>query len=409
MTNRCIAVFSLPEPSHLAKLLPLVSGLAAAGHAVHVFSHRGFSTQIEAAGARCIDLYSRYPLEAVDFNSVPKACRYVTYAAHYADAVCEDMRRLRPDVIIYDTFAVIGYVVARCLSIPYVNVCAGHNANPSETIRNVQKDLRVDIHPECWKAAERLREQYGIGDASPFSYISSLSPFLNVYCEPPAFLTAAERQTFEPIAFFGSLARDETVPARASNPSDQIGSDSTGKLRVYVSFGTVIWRYYAAEALAALQTIAKTFAGMQHVSALITLGGHDLPRAKIVALERPNVRVERYVDQWAILRNTDLFITHQGLNSTHEAIFQRVPMISYPFFWDQPGLARRCQELGLSIPLVQALRAPVDRAAVVAALEMVASRRDAMIERLQTAWEWEQEVMANRGAVLQRIANLEST
>ncbi len=47
-----------------------------------------------------------------------------------------------------------------------------------------------------------------------------------------------------------------------------------------------------------------------------------------------------------------MFVTHHGLKSTHEAIWQRVPMISYPFFGDQPALAALCQRLGLAVPLV---------------------------------------------------------
>ena len=56
------------------------------------------------------------------------------------------------------------------------------------------------------------------------------------------------------------------------------------------------------------------------------------------------------MDQWAVLGETDLFVTHHGLNSTHEAIFNRVPMLSYPFFWDQPGLAAKCQAFGIARP-----------------------------------------------------------
>ena len=55
-------------------------------------------------------------------------------------------------------------------------------------------------------------------------------------------------------------------------------------------------------------------------------------------------------------RGRRVFVTHHGLNSTHEAIYHRTPMLSYPFFGDQPYLANRCRDLGLSVPLVDTWR-----------------------------------------------------
>jgi len=398
----------MPDPGHFRRLLPMISGLAAAGIAVHVFSHHRFRAQVERAGARFVDLFSAYPLEAADPSSLPRSCRYVTYAAHYAGAVCEDIRRLRPAVIVYGTFAVIGHVVAIRLGIPYVNVCAGHNVNPAEFLRILPGEVRVDLHPNCRKAVARLRDQYGIRDASPFSYIATLSPFLNVYCEPPAFLTPAEREVFEPIAFFGSIVDEESATAGSPSTPARGGLGSGSGLRVYVSFGTIIWRHYAAQALRVLQAVVQALSEMERVSAVITLGGHDLPAAVLADLRKPNVRVESSVDQWEVLQQTDVFLTHNGLNSTHEAIVHRVPMISYPFFWDQPGLARRCQEYGLAVPLVSAIRGPVHPEHVTAALLEVANRRSSMLASLRIAAEWEREVMVGREAVLQRIASLEA-
>jgi MGT family glycosyltransferase len=406
MRNPCIAFFSMPDPGHFRRLLPMISGLAASNVAVHVFSHQQFRTEIEEAGASFFDLFSRYPLELADPGSLPRSCRYVTYAAHYAEAVCDEVRRLRPAVIIYGTFAVIGHVVAIRLGIPYVNVCAGHNVNPVQFLRSLPSDPRVKLHPACWKAADRLRDHYGIRGASPFSFIATLSPFLNVYCEPPAFLKPLEREAFEPVAFFGSIVREGA--ARSSTMPRIPTTDPNGKLTVYVSFGTIVWRHHAAQALQALQAISRAFSGREDISAVISLGGHDLPRQTVAALARPNVRVEGYVDQWEMLRVTDVFITHNGLNSTHEAIFHRVPMISVPFFWDQPALARRCQEYGLAVALVDSVGESVRPEDVTSALLEVANRRDSLLENLQTAYQWERQVMADRGAVLQRVTSLEA-
>jgi UDP:flavonoid glycosyltransferase YjiC (YdhE family) len=121
---------------------------------------------------------------------------------------------------------------------------------------------------------------------------------------------------------------------------------------------------------------------------------------------RPNVAVVRTVDQWRVLSECDVFVTHQGLNSTHEAIFHRVPMISYPFFWDQPALAEKCRQFGLALPLTGVPRGDVSMADVAAAWERFECERDAMRAALEIAREWELAVMAERPNVIRQIRDL---
>lgn len=400
MTRESAAVFGMPERGHFKRLLPLISGLASAGLPTHVFTDLRFRKDVERVGGRFIDLFAGRPIERADATSIPVPCRYVSFAGYYADHVVREVAALRPGIIVHDTFAVIGVPAAIRLKVPRVNVCAGHNLAPAPTMETLHRDPRVRISEECWRAIRLLRERHGMPDASPFSYISALSPNLNVYCEPPEFLRAEEREVFQPIAFFGSLSLEDTN--RKTIPASPFGGDAARKLRIYVSFGTVIWRYYEAVALHALEAICEALSAIDGVVAVISLGGME-PTKRTARLAQHNVLVESYVDQWNALREASVFITHQGLNSTHEAIFHQTPMISYPFFADQPGLAKRCQELGLAVPLVEAVRGPVDPADVRSALAAVVSERDAMRARLTEARRWELETIRARGAVIERI------
>lgn len=138
---------------------------------------------------------------------------------------------------------------------------------------------------------------------------------------------------------------------------------------------------------------------------MISLGGAErLPLA--ARLARPNVRVAGYVDQLRLLRDATLFVTHQGLNSTHEAVLRQVPMLSYPFFGDQPRLAARCRELGLALPLADTPRAPLTPETVRAAFARIEARRPALTGRLAAARDWELAVIARRPAVIARIRAL---
>lgn len=400
-----VAVFCMPERSHLHRLLAVVAGLARRDVAVSVFTDEGFREPVERVGGHFVDLFKRYPLEAADGTSRPLPCRYVSFAGYYGEALMVEMARLRPSLIVYDTFAVIGFVLGRELGVPYVNVCAGHDMSPANAIARLEHDRRLALSEAGRRAIDQLRDRWGVLDASPHSYLTGVSPYLNLYCEPEVFLSPSARQALEPVAFFGSLPPPEMRTHRDGGAWG-VGSLDVSSLRVYASCGSVVWRYYAPEALGALTALAEAIAATEHARALISLGGHALPMDLRARLQHPRVAVAQYVDQWRVLEHASLFMTHHGLNSTHEAIYHRVPMLSYPFFGDQPYLAARCHELGLAIPVVDTPRAPVTAADFRRALAGAATESPRLARCLAQAREWEREVFESREAVIDRILGL---
>ncbi|HZR82039.1 MAG TPA: glycosyltransferase [Candidatus Binatia bacterium] len=385
---------------HLQMLVPVIEALCARGCTVRVLTERDLQPMVERAGGRFVDLYAGRPLESADATSLPVPCRFVSFAGAHAEQLTEEVKRFSPELVVYDTFSVIAPVVARRLGIPYVNVCPNHAPVPSRLVAELRGDPRVAVSEECWRAVRRLREAHGMSRAHPFSYVEELSPYLNLYCEPSEFLDASDRAALEPIAFFGSLAPELRRAAAAP-----VFPSAGGRLRVYVSFGTVVWWYFEAKALAALEAIARACEDLD-ADVVIALGGHALDARARTALARPNATIAQFADQWAALAEADVFVTHHGLNSTHEAIFHGVPMVSYPFFGDQPALARRCQELGLAVPLVSGPSAPVDPESVRSAIARVVASRDALASRLAIARAWELRTIAERGAIADRMLAL---
>jgi len=402
-----VAVFTIPETNHFALLRPLIAGLVEEGAIVHVFTDPRRAEGVERAGAHMVDMYGRYSLDEADDESVPLPSRFVTYAGRYAEEIVREAAALRPALVVYDVFAVIGRVVGQALGVPAIAVVTGHNLDPQKIVAELEADPRVAIGRRCLTAVEVLRDRHGITDASPFSYVTGLSRALNVCCEPRSFLTRSERLVFEPAAFYGSLPA-QAAPAHHGEiqcaPS-AYGGDGSSR-RVLACFGVIVWRYFAREALAALASIADALAGLDDVEGLISLGGAALPSEHVTALERPNVRVVPWIDQFQVLQETDLFVTHNGLASTHEAIFHGVPMLSVPFFWDQPRLALRCEALGLASLLT---RAPLEALSPVRVREAV--RDSAPNDRARSvafarAQRWERTTLATRPSVHRRILDL---
>ena len=405
MTRQVVAFFAMPQAGHFQTLLPLISGLTGRGLAAVVFTARPFRPEVERAGGTFVDLFAKYPIELADDESHPAPSRYVTFAGHYGEEILDDLARLGPSLVVHDAHAVIGQVAGAGLGVPYVTVCPSHNAHRERLDALIETLPRIHISAACDRAVEHLRRRFGLEDASPFSFVS-LSPFLNLYGEPPAYLTERERGAFEPVAFQGCLpALDEINATHGASTSPYFDGAGTS-LKLYVSFGTVIWRYFPAEALDALRVLSETLGSRRDVQAVISLGGAGLPTDADRTLARPNVAIRSHVDQWRILREADAFVTHNGRKSTHEAIFNEVPMISYPIFWDQPALAERCHGFGLAVPLVDSTLGKIAADDVHAALETVSGDGEAMRASLAEAREWELRVLEERDSVLDRITDL---
>jgi UDP:flavonoid glycosyltransferase YjiC (YdhE family) len=244
-----IAVFTIPDPTHFVLTLNLAAGLVATGADVRVLAHPSQAHAVEDAAATFVDLFGRFPVEAADDVSRPLPSRYVTHAAHWADAVASVTREPRPTLVVQEVFSVIGRVVATALGVPRVAFKTHHDPDPARAVAELAREARVATDPRCHAGVAVLRERYGIVDASPFSYLTGHSDVLNVLAEPPEYLSPQERAGLEPLAFYGSLPYDlGERPAQARRASD--------RCRIVVSFGTIIWRYYTAEAPAATSTRA---------------------------------------------------------------------------------------------------------------------------------------------------------
>ena len=61
-----------------------------------------------------------------------------------------------------------------------------------------------------------------------------------------------------------------------------------------------------------------------------------------------NFLVRNYVPQLEILKHTQLFITHAGMNSVQESIYFEVPMIVIPQTFEQSMNAVRAETLGVA-------------------------------------------------------------
>ena len=108
---------------------------------------------------------------------------------------------------------------------------------------------------------------------------------------------------------------------------------------VYISLGTV-----STNSLDFFKTCIEAFKDT-NISVIMSIG-------KQITIEElgnipANFYVYPFVPQLAVLKHTDLFITHCGMNSANEAMYYGIPVIGVPQRADQPFVANRMRELGL--------------------------------------------------------------
>lgn len=399
MEKPSVVAFCMDSPSHFASLRPLISGLARRGVAVHAFTHPRLRAGVDEDGGCFHDLFDGGTREDADSESLPFPCRCVSFAGLRAEDFLEPVRRLQPGFVLYERFALIGPAVATTLGLPKVCLHPNHDLHRSTLEETRATFPQIRISPRCREGVRRLRERHGMPDAEPFSWALHRSKDLNLYAEPPQFLSDAGRRDCEPVEFFGCLPERSEVspPARRSHAS-------CGLLRLYVSFGSVGWKFHPDRMARSLQVLAEAIGDRNDdMKAVFGLGG-SAPPELARALERPNIRVELWADQWSVLGETDLFVTHQGTNSTHEAIYHGVPMLSHPVFGDQPRLARRCRKLGLALPLGNGPGRSLRSREFHSALDEFARRRSELAAALERARAWELETLASRKPILDRLA-----
>ncbi|MDD6614839.1 MAG: glycosyltransferase, partial [Lachnospiraceae bacterium] len=68
------------------------------------------------------------------------------------------------------------------------------------------------------------------------------------------------------------------------------------------------------------------------------------------------------VDQMAVLANTDVFLTHCGMNSISESLYMGVPVVMYPQTGEQKAVARRTFEMGAGVYLKEESKEEIQKA-----------------------------------------------
>jgi MGT family glycosyltransferase len=346
-----------------------VQELLRRGEQVRYFNTEEFRPQIEAAGAT----FSPYPASALSSGAIADALHDGALARvtglllkateALLPALLEELRRERPDLIVFDSTALWGRMAATLLGVPSagsISTFVFDTKTGGVTWRDLLMLLRqaLPVVPGLLRARRRLVRRYG--DAYPAG-----QPLFPMRGAVNLVFTARELQPPTPLIderfrFVGPSIDPRTRGAEEPFPTP------AGRL-IYISLGTVHSAHAAQAAF-----YRRCFEAFESYPAQFVLAaGRRIDSAALGPIPA-NFTVRPAVPQLQVLERAELFITHGGINSMHEGLYYGVPLILIPQQFEQLLNARAAAAHGAGLVLEAPLRGrPLTAAALRGALERV--------------------------------------
>lgn len=337
-----IVFFCIPAHGHTNPTLGVVRELVSRGHQVLYYSYNNMREKIEGAGATfvsCDDYDMEQKLKPKDAVRVGKDLAFSTQilvdtTLALDDKVCKDMKQLNPDCIVADSMAVWGKAIALKLEIPFVSSTTtfAFNQHSAKIMRqSVGEMLRMMVSmPKIGKHIKRLQDK-GYPIKSVLDIIQNDDNTHTIVYTSAEFQPCSE--TFsDKYAFVGPSIR----------PAENMIEKTKDKL-VYISMGTV-----NNDMLSLYKRCISAFADTDY-QVIMSVGS-------LVSLDEfenvpENIGVFAQVDQIAVLKETDVFLSHCGMNSVSESLYFGVPLVMFPQTSEQRGVAERVRQLGAGIKL----------------------------------------------------------
>lgn len=333
-----IAWFCIPAHGHTNPTLGIVRELTKAGHQIYYFSFEMFREKIEAAGATFIgcDGYDFEMEDKEDADRVGKDKVFATELLVSSTLALDEMttqkiEEIKPDLVVSDSVAFWGKLVAMKHGIPYVSSTTTFAFNKYSA--KYMQESPIDIVrmifalPKINKQIKRLREVgypvKGLLDIVQNDNETNTIVYTSKYFQPCA-------ETFsDRYHFIGPSIRPITQPM-----------EKTAEKTVYISMGTVNQNreFYRN----CINVLGKT-----DWQVIISMGTNTEHFENVPG----NIQIYESVDQMAVLSIADAFITHCGMNSASEGLYFQVPLILFPQTNEQGAVAKRIEELCAGVRL----------------------------------------------------------
>ncbi|PAD92939.1 macrolide family glycosyltransferase [Shouchella clausii] len=337
-----IVFFSIPAHGHTNPTIPVVSELVNKGHQVWYYSFLEFQQKIKEAGAifiACDNFLPQVSQKELDSKVGKDFAALIEMTAETTMAldqkVCEELKGIQPDCIVYDSMCMWGKLFAEKLGIP--SICSTTSFAFNQHTAKLMKRSFMEV----WRmivGMGRINKKLKQLNDHGYRVKNVVSLIQNDNETDTIVFTSKE---FQPLADTFSERYTFVGPSirQTEAPQDSI----RGRKTIYISLGTVlnqIQDFY--------ENCLVAFANADF-DVVMSVGD----KTDISSLGRipENFTVKNVVDQISVLQEADLFITHCGMNSTSEGLYFGVPLILFPQHGEQRMVADRVAELGAGFKL----------------------------------------------------------
>ncbi|WP_251550474.1 macrolide family glycosyltransferase [Neobacillus muris] len=331
---------------HINPTIDVVQELISRGEEVVYFSIEDFRERIEKTGAAVRTIDGQKFIQAFLSGGRKYVPERINGLLHTADAVIpsvlEQIKGEDFDYIIHDSMFGCGYLLARILKLPAICSCtsfaqskAAFNTMLEQLYTKIPAERAKKIQDEFQSLTVSVKEKYGVEVPSPFE----------VFCNPAPLTIVYTTRQFQP----NSEEFDQTYKFVGPSISSKFKQNNfdldaiKGRNPIYISLGTVFNR--AADFY---KLCFEAFGNSGHT--VVMSIGNRTPLADLGEIP-PNFMVKNYVLQTEVLKYAKLFITHGGMNSTHEGLYFGVPLIVIPQSADQPIIAGQVAKIGAGLTL----------------------------------------------------------
>ena len=335
-----IVFFCIPAHGHTNPTINVVRELVSRGHQVWYYSYNIMREKIESAGATfvsCDNYDTELKLTAKDSARMGKDLAFSTKilvdtTLALDDKVCREMAELKPDCIVADSMALWGKAVALKLGIPFVSSTTtfAFNKHSAKIMKQGIGDLIKMLLslPKTTKQIKRLQNK-GYPVKNILDIIGSDDNTHTIVYTSSEFQPCSE--TFsEKYAFVGPSIR----------PAGEKIEKRKDKL-IYISMGTV-----NNDMIAFYKSCISALANSEY-QIIMSVG--NLVSIEDFGKLPENISIFSHVDQIAVLKKADVFVSHCGMNSVSESLYFEVPLVMLPQTSEQKGVAERVFQLGAGI------------------------------------------------------------
>ena len=343
-----VLIFNTPSSGHFNPTVALTQELIRRGEQVIYYEGSEFKSKVEATGATFRSTDVSHPLAHIPgLKKIGNGLSRFSLAS-IIDKLISEVQAEQPDYVLYDSMCLWGRVLAEILHVPTIRlnttyVFSEYTFNPlqiiSESFPIAKLILSIIRKPLMQRPLNRITAKYGL-QVVPFEELFTRPEMLDIVFLPKAFQLAADKFG-ESFKFVGpSMQRQE----EGIEDFPFAALEATGKPVLYISLGTQF-----NNQVSFYKACIAAFRDSPTWQVVMAIGKH-IDRASLGSIPS-NFIVLPSVPQLKLLERVSVFITHGGMNSTMEALYNGVPLVVLPQMAEQKLTAEQVANSGLGVML----------------------------------------------------------